>query len=639
MTLSRRDLLRHGAAAGALAMTAGRATPAAGTAVRAVAPPETLPSPGALLEDFGRMVDFGPRLTGTPAHERFIDWVQDELERAGCVMYPRDDQPFTYWNAERVGLDVLDGDRPGPVALSSYFPRSGETPAAGITGRLVPATRPDLIRGNIVLVESALPPALTEGLFIGLSAGYHWPGHAPDALRDYKRVWLATLGPDALLQTYQGLGAAGAVFVLDASVEAAAGAYVPFNTGFFSCPAVWVDRDTGAQLARAARTDPPTMRLTLTAEKRRTTSPSIVGVLPGDSDEVLVVNTHTDGQNAFEENAAVTLVHLARHFAAQPAGRRLSRSLVFSAVTGHMTQELPQTQGFVDDHPDLVAAAAAGLTIEHLGSTEWVDDSRGFHATGDPEMCGLWCSQSGVFDPVRRSLSLDDIPHTYLLRPQPLYLGIGEALYDAGIPGASFIAGPSHLVNIAPNGHIDKLDADLAARQTRWLANLLTTFDGLSAKTMMAGDSALLRPKLGRHRPFPAPRARCLPRGTHLRRGAAGPVGLGDTRADLRAAPVRPDTTRRDVLRYCVDRARGRVTAIVDGDQVRALVSTLPTDRPPLARSGQRTRVSPGLFRVSRGRFVGVRGGSVRFTVAADPAARKDVALLRRLLRRGGFRP
>jgi hypothetical protein len=592
------------------------------------------------------MVDFGPRLTGTPAHDNFIDWVQDELERAGCLIYPRDEKPFTYWDAQRWGLDVLGGATPKPVKVSSYYPRSGETPGAGVTGKLVPAARLDQIAGNVVLIDPKLPPQLTESFLIANANYFHWSGHQPEPTRDYKRAWVATAGPGPILQRYQDMGAVGAVFVLDASYEAALGAYVPFNEGFYDCPALWVDRDTGAALAQAAQTT-PTVRLTLTADKRKTKSPSIVGVLPGESDEVMIVNTHTDGQNAFEENAAVTLVHLARHFAGLPPGKKLKRSLVFSAVTGHMAHGLPQTEGFIKDHPDLIAAAAAGMTIEHYGSAEWVDDASGFHATGDPEVCGLWTSESGVLPPVIDSLSTHDIPHTYVLRPRPVYLGIGGALYEAGVPGTSFIAGPNHLVNIVPNGHMDKLDAALAERQTRWTADLLTTFDGMSAADLMRGDVQATRPALGPHKPFPGRRGggsapaegACLPASTKLESDGAGPARLGRTPDQLRSADVKPSSSAKGVFRYCVDGTRGRVSAIVDRRRVRLVTSTIDADRPALNTFPRRRRLARGIFRTRPGgrSIVGVRKGKVRYSGVSDRGPVGNVRMLRALLRRAGL--
>jgi hypothetical protein len=644
--ISRRALLQRGGAAAVLVAGGrllGPGWPVPASAAQA-APLGALPSAAQIRDDVERMVRFGPRLTGTPAHNAFIDWVQDELERAGCVSYPRDEKPFTYWNAQRWSLDLLDGPKPGPVRTAHYFPRSGETPDGGITAKLVPLERPDQIAGNIVLIDLKLPPQLTESFFLSMANSYHWTGHTPDPTRDYKRAWVATVGPGPALQRAQDLGAIGAVFILDASREAAEGCYLPFNDTFYSCPALWVDRDTGAELTAAAQNGPK-VRLTLTAEKRKTTSPSVVCVLPGQSDEVMVVNTHTDGQNAFEENGAVTLVHLARHFNALASGKRLKRSLVFSAVTGHMTQELPQTGGFVEDHPDLIAAAAAGMTIEHYGAAEWVDDATGYHATGDPEGCGLWTSESGVLPPILDSLAADDIPHTYVLRPRPLYLGIGGALYDAGVPGASFIAGPGHLVNVVDNGHIDKFDAALAERQTRWTANLLTTFDGMTAADMMRGDVQLTRPALGKHKPFPPAKRRaaaapaCLPSSARVHERGVGSVRVGMTDEQLRAGSVQPRSTRRGVFRYCVDGTRGWVSAVTDHGRVRLVSSTARSTLQPLKAFPKRRRVARGLFRAAprSSRVIGIRNGKVSYTGVADQAAVRRIRVLRRLLRRAGL--
>jgi hypothetical protein len=309
-----------------------------------------------------------------------------------------------------------------------------------------------------------------------------------------------------------------------------------------------------------------------------------------------------------------------------------------------MTKELPQTAGFIEDHPDLVSAAAAAMTIEHYGSEEWVDDATGYHATGDPEVCGLWTSESGVLPPVLDSLVADDIPHTYVLRPRPLYLGIGGALYEAGVPGASFIAGPSHLVNVVANGHIDKFDAALAERQTRWTANLLTTFDGMTAADMMRGDVQLIRPSLGKHKPFPAKRPRpvapaCLPSSAKVHGRGVGQVRLGMTPDQLRAGAVEPRSTRRGVFRYCVDGTRGWVNAVVDRGRVRLVTSTARTTLPTLKELPKRRRLARGLFRAAprSSRVIGVRQGRVSYVGVTERAVVRRVRLLRNLLRRAGL--
>jgi hypothetical protein len=287
--------------------------------------------------------------------------------------------------------------------------------------------------------------------------------------------------------TFKQRGAAGVVFILDASFEALKGDYAPFGGGFENLPALYVDRDTGTALRQQAESRPST-RLTLTATRANVTSPSIVGVLPGRSQETMILNTHTDGQNAFEENGGVALMHLARYF----ARRRLNRTLVFSAVTGHMAPGMPQTGGFIDDHPDLVSNAAAAITLEHLGCQEWVDSAgpAGYHYTGDPEGFGIWTSQGTMEQVTYQSVVDNDIPHAALLRG-PVQFGIGGAFQSAGIPQVGWLAGPNYLVSIVDNGHMDKLDDHLAAKQIRWTADLLQRLDKIPAQELRSGDPTL----------------------------------------------------------------------------------------------------------------------------------------------------
>jgi hypothetical protein len=290
-------------------------------------------------------------------------------------------------------------------------------------------------------------------------------------------------------------GAAGLIVTLDASPDCAAGTYGPYGAAITGLPGLLVDRDTGVRL-RAAQAL-PTARLTLTASTTKTKTPQLVGILAGDgsTDEVMILNTHTDGMNAFEENGGVGLVHLARYFAGLPKGRRLKRSLVFSAVSGHFAgPALPQTRGFIDRHPDLVKRAAASLTIEHLGASEWLDNARGYYPTGRPELYIVWHSMTPIALSVVESMIANDLRHSIALRPAGDYMiAVGTAFNESGVPTVSSIAAPNYMVSWADGGHLDKFLPDYAARQVRWAADLITRLDRIPAVVLAAGDSALLR--------------------------------------------------------------------------------------------------------------------------------------------------
>jgi hypothetical protein len=489
-----------------------------------------LPTPAQVRADFQRMVDFGPRLTGSDAHNRFIAWLEREFTAAGCRLLPCDVYQTSRWEVGRFGLDVLDGAAPGPVKVGTYFPRSKETPAAGVTGPLVyggspppvsmngtdvaalqaglarypadlaswakalPSTLAGSPEGAILVVDLPAPLPITAGLFAPILTYYNGQGEseAELAASDYKRLWVVP-GLSMPLDPFAGMGAAGVVFIVDASYEALKGQYLPFEWKNEAIPALYVDRDTGAGLRdrTAAR---PSARLTLTATRRTVPSPTVTAVLPGQSDEVLIFNTHTDGQGFVEENAPVAFVQLARYFGSLPPSRRLKRTLVFANWPGHMSNDLPQAQGWIDVHKDLVDRAAAALTVEHLGCSEWADSpDRGYHATGRAEVFAVWTSQGPMFDTVRDAVVKHDLPRTALMRP-PAQFGVGGPFHQAGIPQIGAIAGPEYLLTISANGELDKLDEALAARQIACIAEIATRLDSVGAADLRAGDPTLGSP-------------------------------------------------------------------------------------------------------------------------------------------------
>ncbi len=92
-----------------------------------------------------------------------------------------------------------------------------------------------------------------------------------------------------------------------------------------------------------------------------------IAVIPGRSDEVIILNAHVDGWfDGAGDNAdgLAVLIGLARHFA-KPANRP-DRTLVFVASAGHHSPGMNGPRNFVTANPDLVKRAILMLNIEHV---------------------------------------------------------------------------------------------------------------------------------------------------------------------------------------------------------------------------------------------------------------------------------
>lgn len=492
---TRRDLLLGGAGLGAITFSAAlaRATP---VPQRPVVP---LPTAQVIRRDYQRMVDFGARLPGHPNHIRYVDFLAEEFQRIGLTLGPCDNYAYRRWDPLAYALELGDGAAFKAVPKIAYYVRSAPTGPAGVTAPLVyggemtergPAALGDIPPGSIVVFDAKLPvidvKRLTDPVYI----------HVPEAEKEayltlpYKRLWKMPAWP---LEAVQAKGAVGVVILLDVSSDMIAGNFSPHASKYHApLPALLVGQESHADIRRRARAGEHA-RLTLHAEWVDCTMPSLTAILPGESEEVIVIDTHTDGQNFIEENGGMAMLQLARHFASLPKGQRLKRTLVFAGWPGHMSGFLPECAGWLRAHPDLVKRAAAAITIEHLGAPEWDDiPGKGYGPTGRNEYMNFATTGGILTEFVRDGIQKHDL-HQHGIQRGP-GTTTGAIFHNSGVPHIGIINGPNYLLGIVPNGHMDKLDAELAARQTTMIAEMIQRIDPVPAAQLRALD-----PSLGAH--------------------------------------------------------------------------------------------------------------------------------------------
>ena len=451
------------------------------------------------------MNDLGPRYTGNVAHRAYVDFLDTQLKALGLDL-AYDNYIFPRWEARRTALQLLSGDSKQDIAVSSSYPYSGQTTYAGVEGELVylgslpeDVFSADLdLKGKIALVDAPLPP-------MPLSDWYKpWGSYNPHGDTTFPATMLRVpynlfLVPG--LKKAREAGALGVIFAwTNVSEENAADQYLPFpfpppmfpDRGLQDLPALWVGRQAGGRLRQGAETGCK-VRLTLEADViPNTLTRSIIAMLPGQSsDEVILVNTHTDGPNATEENGGLALLALAKYFARQPQSAR-KRTLAFVLTTGHFALAYVRSiQEVIDHFPDIIKRTVAALTIEHLGTTEWVDDPSGYHyhPTGHHEPTWVYCPLEAQADLFLQSLRGTRAQRAAVLNPvtgpNPLHwFGEGLALYLAGIPTIAYIALPNYLLAGPANGGIDKLDPARMYSEITAFAKAIHELDRMPASAL-----------------------------------------------------------------------------------------------------------------------------------------------------------
>ncbi|MGH3784841.1 MAG: hypothetical protein ACRDRO_30570 [Pseudonocardiaceae bacterium] len=443
--------------------------------------------------------------------------------------------------------------------MTYYYPYSGKTPDIGVTGKLVdlgsyPPVDPGSsgtgytaadfwapARGTIALVRAT--PSIFSLDTGQIATGGYEPGKiSAQVAADYE-AYAATLTNPA----WQGIF--DAIPLLDAKNAGVLGVvcvwtgmpddevinqYNPFTTPYPSasglatpddagCPALWVGDSTGSELAQAVATGEATATLVLTAEVTvGAATETIWGWLKGSgsTDETIIVNTHTDGPNATEENGGLGLLALAKHFAELPSR---NRDLYFVLVTGHFqlpqfTRPIPNARPTVGkdatsvwmlEHPDIYQRAVTGVTVEHLGCTMWLNDpvTGTYAATGGYEWGTTYTAQGrnainavnavnaeqNAYMSALARVNQSGWPNfptaTVLPGSIPLYLGEGTPLYAAGLGMVSLIPMPTYLLQAGDAQHpeqldLDKLDKNLMYGQILTFAETIETLDHTPANAL-----------------------------------------------------------------------------------------------------------------------------------------------------------
>ena len=437
------------------------------------------------------MAKLGPKYTGNPAHTEFVEFCAKKMQAIGLEV-ARDRFTLPRWDARRWSLRAgASGSQPVEIPTTGYYPYSGQTTKDGVSGPLLYAgSAAGLARDAKWQVPGADGKIVVADFPVGPTPFAEWwkpwGFYTPETKYPTDNVngtWAIRVPP---LGEIKNQGARAAIFVhTTISDEHARLLYVPFGRALQGLPALWVGREAGARLKSLAERG-ATATLTLEADiVPNTPTDTLIATLPGQSsDEIIIINTHTDGPNATEENGPLGLLALAQYFSKIPKTSR-KRTLVFLMTTGHFAGAyVPSIRGFVEKHPDLVKKAVGALTVEHLGCMEWLDNaSMKYAPTGKKELTiAITEFQSTA------KVMLDAVQGTADRRvavvgptPKGAFNGEGGALSRAGVPTIGYIPIPSYLLAGPQDGCIEKLDKTFLHQQLEALTKVVLKMDGMSS--------------------------------------------------------------------------------------------------------------------------------------------------------------
>jgi hypothetical protein len=465
--------------------------------------PQTIEPASDLLRDNQVMADLGQRPTGSPAQMRFVEWLEQSMDRIPGIRLGAIPYKIDRWIEQGAGLAAGGpGQALTTVPISGAVPYAKPTSDTGVTGKLayIPvgtAVAGQDIAGKVV-VRDALPGTVPYAAFRAVS-WFEWDPKGTllkEAAGNYERDFAGYNQRLTDLADAASGKAAAIVFTHGFPLAQVKDHYAPYDGERFKLPALYVGADEGQTLKNLATTG-GTGRVTLQAGGAMTPTRTVVATLPGVSRERIVIESHTDGMNAVWDNGPIAILALARHFAAIPRRCR-PRTLQFVFTTAHLYQRLTggadrggsseQVAKQLDADYDNGSLAMV-FALEHLGAREYAAvarpaglPGRELKPTGRNELNTIFVGESPLLvKNVIQAVVHHDLRRSFVMRgsdapgatipPHNSFGGEGTAYQQHLIPTVALVTGPWTLYN--PSFGMEAVDIDLMRRQTVLFTDLI----------------------------------------------------------------------------------------------------------------------------------------------------------------------
>lgn len=458
------------------------------------------------------LVAMAPRATGSPSGERAASYVADRFKQAGLDTEFLEVDSYA-WKAEAHGIEV-GGEHIecSPILHSGLASHdwTGEVrhrldaPIVDIGAD--PVKKHD-VKGKIVLFDLAF--TMTTAHTLPLTVYLYDPDR-----RVRNREVLGSRNPYVtslarVMRDAMRAGAVGLIGVLRDYPESHRYHNEYYRRTLFSLPGAWITRSAGEDLRRRLAGDEGTSaRLTLDVRRERVTSRTVIGVLPGRTDDTIMVQSHHDSVSpgAVEDaSGTAEVIALAEHFGAEArAGRAREKTLMFVTFDTHFTgyhshMEFARKFVLAADAPYNIVLNA---TIEHVGLRAVRGADGGFETVNETEPRGIFVNVNPAFTRrIAKLVKRHELYSTSLLGAAALEASASGIPTDAsftfvaGVPTVSLVSGPLYLYDDADT--IDRIDVDQLEPVARFFADVIADAEAHNGATLGV---------------LPAPVRRLLPR-------------------------------------------------------------------------------------------------------------------------------
>ncbi|HEV3282678.1 MAG TPA: hypothetical protein VG010_00610 [Solirubrobacteraceae bacterium] len=352
-----------------------------------VAPdPSALPDAAKLREMNSILSGVGGHPTGSPAQVKYIRWILRQLHTVHGAKVSEEHFTINRWSGHSMSLALRVGHSTTSLPIAAPVPYAEPTPGAGVSAPLVAIPDQEKITaanaaGRIVVRPAPAGSVPNVDFFLPVVSWLVYdPQNTIDPTQTFFGDFINYNARVADLRDAASAGAKGLLFVKDLPRRQLTNHYEPYEGTPWNVPAVYLGSDEGKTISDALASGAPVSgRLTLHATFSQVDTPTIRATIPGQSPQRIVVDSHTDGTNAVEDNGSVAMVAIARYIGALPGACR-PRTVEFVFPTAHFYQRVADLThrhggaGVIARQLDAEydrGLVSSVLVLEHLGAIDY----------------------------------------------------------------------------------------------------------------------------------------------------------------------------------------------------------------------------------------------------------------------------
>ena len=362
--------------------------------------PASVPDSATLYKWVEELCATPHRRPGTPEGHRGEDYVAAKFKELGLQNVTKDSIPMTVWDATNWKLTLEDEGRRFDFPCF-YVPRTGFTGPKGVSGEMVYVGNGESedfakqsVKGKIVVAEVTFAQIPTGILNKLAGGGYYFSNPETEIGWGFKQVLIfirknfprqaanASPSPRSVYWRAVDQGAAGMILILKNHPGNTNSHYGPYDRVMKPLPALWVGKYDGEKFREIAKRG---IRATILLEGTKVpgVTHNVWGILPGMSDEIIMISSHHDSpfKGATEDGTGVSMV-LGQAWAwSKIPKKKRPRTLLFICDAGHFYEAIGADE-MVKQHPDVIQRVVVDLNLEHVAAKELIDKDRDFAFSG-----------------------------------------------------------------------------------------------------------------------------------------------------------------------------------------------------------------------------------------------------------------